>query len=128
MLRRPPRSTLLPYTTLFRSHTPAQALGHHDAGVRVSLLKGGELLVEAFIQPHKTARHRLVGEVIGGAFVEAGAHDGRGLVLLLCLAIATAVTGCLGYSLAQCCVDHAASGNASMGGGAMPRRLSSTAA
>src|SRR2546422_8306063 len=29
MIRRPPRSTLFPYTTLFRSST-----GHHHAGVR----------------------------------------------------------------------------------------------
>src|SRR3712207_8718433 len=27
MIRRPPRSTLFPYTTLFRSRTPAQAAG-----------------------------------------------------------------------------------------------------
>src|SRR3989454_10842879 len=28
MIRRPPRSTLFPYTTLFRSHALRQALGH----------------------------------------------------------------------------------------------------
>src|SRR5256885_10280354 len=28
MIRRPPRSTLFPYTTLFRSHDLAHALGH----------------------------------------------------------------------------------------------------
>src|SRR2546425_8866285 len=27
MIRRPPRSTLFPYTTLFRSHVPIQSIG-----------------------------------------------------------------------------------------------------
>src|SRR2546429_2368523 len=31
MIRRPPRSTLFPYTTLFRSELPAAALFHHHA-------------------------------------------------------------------------------------------------
>src|SRR2546425_9546770 len=31
MIRRPPRSTLFPYTTLFRSHPARSRLGHHDA-------------------------------------------------------------------------------------------------
>src|SRR2546430_3345179 len=30
MIRRPPRSTLFPYTTLFRSVAFVQAFGHHD--------------------------------------------------------------------------------------------------
>src|SRR2546422_5363977 len=30
MIRRPPRSTLFPYTTLFRSHTEMQARGRLD--------------------------------------------------------------------------------------------------
>src|SRR5438045_5479165 len=33
MLRRPPRSTLFPYTTLFRSCRPEARGGHHLAGV-----------------------------------------------------------------------------------------------
>src|SRR2546427_4600947 len=35
MIRRPPRSTLFPYTTLFRSMTPSgvQAAGRHGLGV-----------------------------------------------------------------------------------------------
>src|SRR6266404_4959179 len=35
MIRRPPRSTLFPYTTLFRSHKPEplRALGHDVGGV-----------------------------------------------------------------------------------------------
>src|SRR5437763_11370739 len=31
LLRRPPRSTLFPYTTLFRSHAHVRALLHHQA-------------------------------------------------------------------------------------------------
>src|SRR5947207_6691951 len=35
MIRRPPRSTLFPYTTLFRSHRPARGL-HHVAHLRLA--------------------------------------------------------------------------------------------
>src|SRR2546422_11265645 len=34
MIRRPPRSTLFPYTTLFRSHASLVALEMHDVRVR----------------------------------------------------------------------------------------------
>src|SRR2546430_12954088 len=34
MIRRPPRSTLFPYTTLFRSRRGLHARGHHDRGRR----------------------------------------------------------------------------------------------
>src|SRR3712207_7998159 len=33
MIRRPPRSTLFPYTTLFRSHCKAAVLVWHRAGI-----------------------------------------------------------------------------------------------
>src|SRR5438874_5332776 len=36
MIRRPPRSTLFPYTTLFRSHDPGP--GYRSIGVRTGLL------------------------------------------------------------------------------------------
>src|SRR2546430_10741632 len=32
MIRRPPRSTLFPYTTLFRSAGPPSAVGGHESG------------------------------------------------------------------------------------------------
>src|SRR3712207_8901930 len=32
MIRRPPRSTLFPYTTLFRSHHPGARRAEHDVG------------------------------------------------------------------------------------------------
>src|SRR5260370_5783950 len=38
MIRRPPRSTLFPYTTLFRSRKPA--IGHAAREVRVVVLDG----------------------------------------------------------------------------------------
>src|SRR3712207_9596235 len=34
MIRRPPRSTLFPYTTLFRSHSPDDLAGLVDGGSR----------------------------------------------------------------------------------------------
>src|SRR3712207_9552933 len=37
MIRRPPRSTLFPYTTLFRSAGDAQPAGHRDVVVRGAL-------------------------------------------------------------------------------------------
>src|SRR3989441_1513683 len=48
MIRRPPRSTLFPYTTLFRSHgrVPETAL-HDDAEVR---LGAGPVLVEPALE------------------------------------------------------------------------------
>src|SRR2546427_6604152 len=38
MIRRPPRSTLFPYTTLFRSHVVVGTAGHIDHG-KTSLVK-----------------------------------------------------------------------------------------
>src|SRR5256885_4638407 len=34
MIRRPPRSTLFPYTTLFRSRRDADAAGYEEVGIR----------------------------------------------------------------------------------------------
>src|SRR3712207_8258884 len=42
MIRRPPRSTLFPYTTLFRSQLAVQVLG--DLGEHTEGLVGGELV------------------------------------------------------------------------------------
>src|SRR5207249_10716409 len=45
MLRRPPRSTLFPYTTLFRSHcgrpTPARGAAGQLCGIRAGLASAG---------------------------------------------------------------------------------------
>src|SRR5438477_11948907 len=45
MIRRPPRSTLFPYTTLFRSHTVALASGQELGYARLLIATGG--------QPHR---------------------------------------------------------------------------
>src|SRR2546430_9671546 len=46
MIRRPPRSTLFPYTTLFRSHTGGR---DPDDGIRGLDDRGGAALLEAHI-------------------------------------------------------------------------------
>src|SRR2546426_8028791 len=54
MIRRPPRSTLFPYTTLFRSHAPArrEAAGRHPQGRR--------------LEPREPGRGKPVGRKPGG--------------------------------------------------------------
>src|SRR3712207_8687550 len=48
MIRRPPRSTLFPYTTLFRSQLPRELpalvarIGHHGADVRPERREAGQ--------------------------------------------------------------------------------------
>src|SRR2546422_5112631 len=58
MIRRPPRSTLFPYTTLFRSHADAarQAIGHGDLG-------GAEQRHVAPAQQARGPRRVLGGEI-----------------------------------------------------------------
>src|SRR2546427_9527101 len=64
MIRRPPRSTLFPYTTLFRSHAPAVvdhqavergALQRHHIGLVLGPVRIEQLLLEQvgadFLQP-----------------------------------------------------------------------------
>src|SRR5256885_4890276 len=40
MIRRPPRSTLFPYTTLFRSSQRGAGLGHRQQGHQAAALRG----------------------------------------------------------------------------------------
>src|SRR5256885_10083635 len=49
MIRRPPRSTLFPYTTLFRSQLQVQVLAHRPqrAGLHARAARGAEVLVYA---------------------------------------------------------------------------------
>src|SRR3712207_7456846 len=63
MIRRPPRSTLFPYTTLFRSETHRVTLGHvaahDDDAVRVRqvlLERGGTAATERDAQDRKSTR------------------------------------------------------------------------
>src|SRR5256885_5321965 len=55
MIRRPPRSTLFPYTTLFRSLNTftIDALVHHTAGARVA----GTLGVSGVAQSNRSEEH-----------------------------------------------------------------------
>src|SRR2546422_11291497 len=50
MIRRPPRSTLFPYTTLFRSHPPEQVAVGNSGACKDDLLAWGQVLgvVDAF--------------------------------------------------------------------------------
>src|SRR5947208_9900834 len=60
MLRRPLRSTLFPYTTLFRSHEAARARAraHGDEGSRRRAQRGKGLAREGRLQPRRGARAR----------------------------------------------------------------------
>src|SRR3712207_7531446 len=68
MIRRPPRSTLFPYTTLFRSLTDgAQALHSHSrrsrgtgverVPVRVPLIRAGSAHVSVFVDSARSEEH-----------------------------------------------------------------------
>src|SRR3712207_8850832 len=64
MIRRPPRSTLFPYTTLFRSDTPYREVGllDHEVGCVPGIAYHG------FIRCIVPAEHRIeVTQVIGTA-------------------------------------------------------------
>src|SRR3712207_8392379 len=69
MIRRPPRSTLFPYTTLFRSHHGA---GRRDGGIHAGV-RGGRRAV------HRRGRERPAaaggaGAVAGGLVRNRGRH------------------------------------------------------
>src|SRR2546428_8152107 len=49
MIRRPPRSTLFPYTTLFRSHTGA--VHREDRGGLLEFLLRDEFVVKELLRP-----------------------------------------------------------------------------
>src|SRR2546425_5257446 len=65
MIRRPPRSTLFPYTTLFRSEYPQR--GSHPGG-------GNHPCVDV---AHHHPRRRAAGEIYSAGDVERGADRGR---------------------------------------------------
>src|SRR3712207_7259003 len=66
MIRRPPRSTLFPYTTLFRSGDAARLLDHGGVGGREHALLDIDGVLEA--DPHMAAgQHRLRDHRKGGA-------------------------------------------------------------
>src|SRR3712207_7550652 len=59
MIRRPPRSTLFPYTTLFRSPDP-------DAGQKTGAKMAGRRRGSEVGHPHRAGPHRRAGGVRGG--------------------------------------------------------------
>src|SRR3989449_11777811 len=72
MIRRPPRSTLFPYTTLFRSHDLRLELPSLLRGGRLLLALGGELVLL------RAADAVLGGDVLGGdAHVDEGDRAGE---------------------------------------------------
>src|SRR2546422_9506566 len=88
MIRRPPRSTLFPYTTLFRSRSAAAAaaanaryanmIGEHSMVITGLFRRLGEILVhERMTTPDVVekalARARTTGERVGQALVALGA-------------------------------------------------------
>src|SRR3712207_8156790 len=76
MIRRPPRSTLFPYTTLFRSTTPLVVLGESDfAGAVRDALRNFRRSEELRTNP--LLRSRMV---VGRA--GTGADDGAGIEAL----------------------------------------------
>src|SRR2546423_5823339 len=58
MIRRPPRSTLFPYTTLFRSAVPAQLAVAHEPGA--ALVLGAEQHDLAVVGLHDIGEERAV--------------------------------------------------------------------
>src|SRR3712207_8191014 len=58
MIRRPPRSTLFPYTTLFRSIVRASGVGARIRARRVPVLAGARALAARGIVPGGTRRNR----------------------------------------------------------------------
>src|SRR5258707_2468852 len=67
MIRRPPRSTLFPYTTLFRSPGGASGLAGGGADRRIAAAQSGDQ------QCHRIRPRRTVGTVALGAVCRRGA-------------------------------------------------------
>src|SRR3989449_2271327 len=67
MIRRPPRSTLFPYTTLFRS--PPAAIPRGRPQERGGVAGGGEGSGDAAVAVHRHQHHESAGERVQGRFV-----------------------------------------------------------
>src|SRR2546427_12722365 len=78
MIRRPPRSTLFPYTTLFRSHVTLRAPGHFNDHL-VLRQEVGALLVALVEHAHPLDHAVIVAE---GQLVAAGTQDRRTFMAL----------------------------------------------
>src|SRR3989442_15110925 len=85
MIRRPPRSTLFPYTTLFREHFDLPAIAQHRYGHDDLFLGIAEHLVETRIEVQQlsgvveTLHHRLERVLFRQERVLVGSDPGMGL-------------------------------------------------
>src|SRR5256885_16452161 len=97
MIRRPPRSTLFPYTTLFRSHGVVHAAGHADSGMLSTRTRDS---VERTFAP-KLRGTRLLLDLLGTLDMQAPDF------VLLCSSISslTAGLGKSDYAAANACMD-----------------------
>src|SRR3712207_7408344 len=75
MIRRPPRSTLFPYTTLFRSHLLAPAADLEDE--RDVLADGDVLEDERAVRLRERAHHRLARGEVAAAVARDVRREGR---------------------------------------------------
>src|SRR6266850_7605960 len=73
MIRRPPRSTLFPYTTLFRSGKRDQFVGGADLKILTSSLSAVE------ISEASRAFHRVLNEILALPFVTVAAINGSAI-------------------------------------------------
>src|SRR2546430_4697943 len=80
MIRRPPRSTLFPYTTLFRSHAVEAAMQPEKLGGREPVVKAEVLGQEADLAAGLDVSNRMAEEqgVPGGRRHQAEQHFDRG--------------------------------------------------
>src|SRR3712207_9354737 len=86
MIRRPPRSTLFPYPTLFRSHfsdslylyvAQCVAIGFHSDGAQLSPFNGAPYCFVAHIgyahkHPPASARNDKIASIVGHSSVDKG--------------------------------------------------------
>src|SRR2546425_5510249 len=77
MIRRPPRSTLFPYTTLFRSAEEAVPRG--DTGVESVLIEPGAAVVDGAGAENDTAELDPLADVVCRLVLDAGEVDGAGV-------------------------------------------------
>src|SRR5256885_5267344 len=70
MIRRPPRSTLFPYTTLFRSHPQHRQLAHDLPAQAVGVL-GVTVVVGEQVEPtaHAEGGFKVVGQLLDDGLV-----------------------------------------------------------
>src|SRR2546426_7811328 len=70
MIRRPPRSTLFPYTTLFRSESPGS--GRRMARIGANAASPA---LDTELDSHCNARHRFGAGLLVGKFIQKGRSE-----------------------------------------------------